>query len=277
MPNAEVTFREEEWVSKQVILIIIDALTARVVCPAIERGELPTLATLAQAGAMSDSCVSMFPSITPAATATLLTGHYPNGHGIAGAAWYDQRDDQMIYYSDDVWTILREGPRQFVEEFAAHLNGERLQAPTLFSLAERAGLTAVSLNNLIHRGEQPHEIKFPWWLRIIPGLAAKKQITGPTGLLLGEFVAAGLDAGGSMPTEAVRAGEPRRFRRRPYRRGAAASGPRGCHARPDGGLLSRERLPQPRRRAGGRAEHAAEDRRLPGRADRPAWRARRAA
>jgi hypothetical protein len=190
-------------VRKQLILVIIDALTARVVCPAIERGELPTLAALARAGAISDSCVSMFPSITPAATATLITGHYPNGHGIAGAAWYDEQDDQMIYYSNDLWTILREGPTQFFEEFAAALNGVRLEAPTLFTLAERAGLRAASLNNLIHHGEVPHELKLPWWLRIIPGVPGPKTVLGPSALLFGDLVAEGFDAGGEPPREAT--------------------------------------------------------------------------
>lgn len=187
---------------KPVILIIIDALTARLVVPAIERGALPTLAALARAGALHPACVSMFPSITPAATATLLTGRYPDGHGIAGAAWHDDEQGRVIYYSTDVWTVLREGMENFFEDFLYQLNHRRLQAPTLFEHVERAGLQAASLNNLLYRGEVEHELRVPLLLRLLPGMPAAKTVFGPTGLLLGDFAAEGLASGGKPPRRA---------------------------------------------------------------------------
>lgn len=187
---------------KPVILIIVDALTSRVVVPAIERGELPTLAALARAGALHPACVSMFPSITPAATATLLTGRYPSGHGIAGASWHDDEQGRVIYYSTDIWTILREGMGDFFEDFLYQLNHRRLQGPTLFEQVERAGLRAASLNNLLYRGDVTHELKTPLLLRLLPGMPAAKTVAGPAGLLLGDFAADGLDAGGPVPGDA---------------------------------------------------------------------------
>lgn len=188
--------------SKHVLLIIIDALTSRVVIPAMERGELPTFTALARAGALHPGCISMFPSITPAATATLLTGYYPNRHGIAGAAWYDDTEERTIYYSDDMWTILREGMSDFFEDFLVQLNHERLQVPTIFSLVERAGLQAASLNNLLYRGDVTHTLNVPLLLRLIPGMPSQKTVAGPSGLLLGDFAAEGFATVEPLPQKA---------------------------------------------------------------------------
>lgn len=194
---------------KPVILVIIDALTARVVVPAVERGDLPNMAALARAGALHPACISMFPSITPAATATLLTGAYPYRHGIAGASWYDDEEQRVIYYSTDIWTILREGMGNFFEDFLFQLNHRRLKVPTLFERVERAGHPAASINNLLYRGDVEHELKVPLLLRLLPGMPGSKQISGPSGLLLGDFANEGLDAGGPVPDDA--AGVPFRF------------------------------------------------------------------
>jgi predicted AlkP superfamily pyrophosphatase or phosphodiesterase len=69
----------------KVLLIVIDAATSRVISPAIQTGQLPTMQRLAEAGSLHES-VTMFPSITPAATASIITGHYPAGSGIVCAS-----------------------------------------------------------------------------------------------------------------------------------------------------------------------------------------------
>jgi len=70
-------------VNGKVLLVVIDAATPHVVCPAIQTGRLPVMQKLAEAGVMHQSSVSIFPSITPAATSTIITGAYPAEHGIA--------------------------------------------------------------------------------------------------------------------------------------------------------------------------------------------------
>ena len=54
---------------KKVLLLVVDALSSRVVRPVWERGELPGLGHLIEAGEVDWECTSVFPSITPAATA----------------------------------------------------------------------------------------------------------------------------------------------------------------------------------------------------------------
>ena len=65
----------------KILLIVIDAATPHVVCPAVRTGRLPTLQRLVDAGTMHERSVSIFPSITPAATTSIVTGAYPAEHG----------------------------------------------------------------------------------------------------------------------------------------------------------------------------------------------------
>jgi predicted AlkP superfamily pyrophosphatase or phosphodiesterase len=109
----------------KVLLIVIDAATSRVVSPAIQTGQLPTMQRLAEVGCLHES-VTMFPSITPAATASIITGQYPARSGIVGASWYDEAEQNVAYFGDDFWVVAREGFRRFLDDFLVGLNGDRL-------------------------------------------------------------------------------------------------------------------------------------------------------
>lgn len=174
--------------SVKVLLIVIDAATPRVVCPAIETGRLPVLQRLADAGAMHQSSVSIFPSITPAATSSIATGCYPAEHGIAGASWYDESRDEIAYYGDDFWVIAREGAGDFIRDFLLRLNGDRLLAPTLFQMIERTGRRAACLNYLVFKGDQPHDADIPALMAVVPGAPPSATVLGPSALNLGDFV-----------------------------------------------------------------------------------------
>src|SRR3712207_9080598 len=59
---------------------------------AIREGDAPNLGALAERGEAVWDAVSVFPSITPAATAAIATGEPPSGSGIVGHAWYDEEE-----------------------------------------------------------------------------------------------------------------------------------------------------------------------------------------
>jgi len=179
----------------KVLLVVIDAASPRVVCPAIATGRLPTLHKLADAGRMHESSISIFPSITPAATASIVTGAYPAEHGIAGASWYDEARGEVAYYGDDFWVIARKGVGPFLRDFLIGLNGERLKAPTLFDLVERTGRSAASLNYLVFRGRTAHRVRMPKRLAVLPGVRRSETVHGPSMLCLGEFVRCGARRG----------------------------------------------------------------------------------
>ena len=174
--------------SVKVLLVVIDAATARVVSPAIKTGQLPTMQRLAEIGGLHES-VTMCPSITPAATATIITGQYPARSGIVGASWYDEAAEKVAYFGDDFWVVAREGFRAFLSDFLVGLNGDRLKAPTLFQLVERAGKRALCLNYLVFKGDVEYTVKLPRLLAILPGVERTEVIRGPSYFCLGDFVA----------------------------------------------------------------------------------------
>lgn len=173
----------------KVLLIVIDAASPRVVGPAIQTGHLPNLQRIASAGSLHQHSVTIFPSITPAATSSIVTGTYPAEHGIAGASWYDEARNEVAYYGDDFWVIAREGFGAFLRDFLVRLNGDRLKARTLFELVEPAGRTAACVNYLVYRGNVQHQVNVPWLLAMLPGVPLTETVRGPSMLCLGDFVA----------------------------------------------------------------------------------------
>ena len=172
----------------KVLLVVIDAASPRVVCPAVQTGQLPNLRRLAEAGEMHQQSTTIFPSITPAATTSIITGCYPAEHGIAGASWFDEAREEIAYYGDDFWVIAKEGFGRFLHDFLVRLNGDRLTAPTLFELIERTGRSAACLNYLVHRGLVSHKVNVPWLLALLPGVPLTETVDGPRLLCLGDFV-----------------------------------------------------------------------------------------
>jgi hypothetical protein len=174
-----------------VLLVVIDAASPRVLCPAVQTGRLRHLSRLADAGSMHQASVSIFPSITPAATAAIITGAYPSDSGIVGAAWFDKSANQVAYYGDDMWVAAREGFGTFLRDFLVRLNGDRLRAATLFERVEAAGRRAACFNYLVYRGLVEHRVDIPWLLSVLPGTPLTEVVKGPSTLYLGDFVTDG--------------------------------------------------------------------------------------
>lgn len=178
---------------KKLLLIVVDALTTRVLESAFQEDKLPNLRALIEAGELRSECIAVFPSITPAATASIVTGRYPHEHGIAGAYWYDPDEDRVIYYGSDFWPILNQGMETFFEDFVCKLNHQRLRTATLFQLVERTELRAASLNYLVFRGDVPHEANAPLLLESLPGMPDSEDVYGPSVLYLGDFVSSDVE------------------------------------------------------------------------------------
>jgi predicted AlkP superfamily pyrophosphatase or phosphodiesterase len=172
----------------KVLLVVVDAATPRVIGPAIQTGRLPVMQRLASAGIYHDSCTTIFPSITPAATTAIITGEYPAANGIVGASWFEEDTQDVAYYGDDFWVIAREGFRSFLDDFLLRLNGDRLRAPTLFEIVERAGAAAACLNYLVFKGMSEHVVRVPAMLRLLPGVRSKEIVHGPSIIAIGDFL-----------------------------------------------------------------------------------------
>ncbi len=193
---------------KKVLLIIIDALATRVVAPALEQGKLPNFQRLVEKGVFCPECTSIFPSITPAATCTLVTGAYPFEHGISGAYWYDTDADEVAYFGSDLPAIMNEGMNHYINDFQIKLNRDRLQVPTIFERIERHGsLSDAVINFMWYRGTVEHETTTPTLLKLTPGVSLASSMRGPHTMFLGDFVSTSLF--GTYPS--ARGGLSRRF------------------------------------------------------------------
>ena len=173
---------------KKVLLIIVDACASQVLIPAMQQGKLPNMQALASAGILNPACTAVFPSVTPVATASLITGQYPNQHGILGFHWYDLGKNEVIYYGDDFWVVWNKGFGQFLEDFLLKLNSQQLQADTLFQIVEAADLKSASLNYLVFRGDVPHKVDMPLLLNLVPGISDSMTVYGPSLLYFGDLV-----------------------------------------------------------------------------------------
>jgi len=171
---------------KKVLLIIIDALSSRVVQSALKDGKLPTMQSLIDAGAWRDQCTAIFPSLTLAATPSISTGVYPRDHGLMGAYWYERHENRIVYFGGDAWMVMRQGPGKFLQDFLVGLNHHWLNADTIFEKVEKAGKKAASLNWFLYHGLAEHKIDMAL-LNLVPNAPQATTIWGPSTLHLGHF------------------------------------------------------------------------------------------
>ncbi|MEZ4711751.1 MAG: alkaline phosphatase family protein [Caldilineaceae bacterium] len=173
---------------KKVLLVIIDALSSRVVQPALNSNRLPNFRRLYEAATLRSESIAIFPSITPAATSSLITGVYPQLHGVSGAYWYIPEQKKVIYFDYDIWAILEKGIANFMQDFLIELNEKHLKAQTLFQKVEEAGRTAASLNYLIYHGDTPHQLKLPLLLSLLSTSSIEQKVGGPSLLYFGDAI-----------------------------------------------------------------------------------------
>ncbi len=150
------------------------------------------MAELADAGVLQP-CVSIFPSITPAATASLITGRGPRDHGIQGAFWFDAERGDIYYFGDAPRVIAREGINDFFDDYLRTLNDDLLRVDTVFELAQAEACSTAGLNLMWRRGKTRHLIDKPLLTKLLPGVELADHVHGPDWLFLGDFVASDLD------------------------------------------------------------------------------------
>ena len=106
-----------------VILISIDGLAAYNFDDPL--ADVPTLRWMAENGARAQSMQTVFPSVTWPTHTTLVTGVSPGRHGVLANAYFDRAQNKKIPLIPDPF---------FDKE-------EIVKVPTIYDLAQRAGLT----------------------------------------------------------------------------------------------------------------------------------------
>ena len=126
---------------------------------AIREGDAPTFGALIEMGEAVWDAVSVFPSITPAATAAIVTGESPLGSGICGHAWYNEAEDRIVVYGAMTETVITSGPLQVLHNNVWRMNRDDLYAATLFETLHDRGIEGACVNYPIRRGPYRHRLR----------------------------------------------------------------------------------------------------------------------
>jgi hypothetical protein len=140
-------------------LLVLDGIRPDVLRAAIRDGDAPNFATLAALGETVWDATSVFPSITPAATAAIATGEPPSGSGIVGHAWYDHEQKRVVVYGAKTETVLSSGPVKVFHNNVWRMNRDDLLAPTIFETLHERGLDGACVNFPIRRGPHEHTLR----------------------------------------------------------------------------------------------------------------------
>ena len=144
---------------RPVLLLVLDGIRPDVLRAAIRAGDAPNLGRLAERGETVWDAVSVFPSITPAATAAIATGEAPARSGIVGHAWYDRSEGRVIVYGAMTGTVISTGPIKVFHNNVWRMNRDHLRAATLFEELHERGFDGACVNFPIRRGPHQHPIR----------------------------------------------------------------------------------------------------------------------
>ena len=138
---------------------MLDGIRPDVLRAAIREGDAPNLGAIAKRGEAVWDAVSVFPSITPAATAAIATGEPPAGSGILGHAWYDRGEERVIVYGAKTETVLGTGPIKVFHNNVWRMNRDHLSASTIFEDLHEVGIDGACVNFPVRRGPYVHPVR----------------------------------------------------------------------------------------------------------------------
>lgn len=176
---------------KKVILFVIDSLHPVVLERLLLEGNVPALRFLSKHGTYFDRVVSSFPTMTPVATSSMITGTWPDQHEVPGFIWYNEENRRIVDYGATWQSVLKIGTEKVLRNLLIKLNEEHLnpKTPTLYERLEASGYTTGNVNFFMHRATHPKRAKIPFLLALATGFRFKHaEVSGPSHLTLGQLV-----------------------------------------------------------------------------------------
>ena len=155
---------------------MLDGIRPDVLRAAIRDGEAPHLGAIAERGEAVWDAVSVFPSITPAATAAIATGEAPARSGIVGHAWYDEDERRVVVYGAMTETVMASGPIKVFHNNVWRMNRDDLHAATLFETLHDRGFDGACVNFPVRRGPHTHPIR----MKSVEGYLKGGRYLGPS-------------------------------------------------------------------------------------------------
>ena len=147
--------------TKKLVLAVIDALKPEMLERAVDHGQAPTLAKIMQRGTYVRDCVSSFPSVTPVAAASIVTGLGPADHFIPSMNWYHRGERRYVEYGSSFEASRAVGVFRSLQDTVynmnmAHLNRARR---TVFEALMDNGIRTAGTTYLMYRGRKRHPIQ----------------------------------------------------------------------------------------------------------------------
>jgi hypothetical protein len=175
---------------KKLVLVMIDSLKPEMLERAIADGRAPVLAEIVRRGTRVQECVSVFPSVTPAASASITTGRRVDDHGVPSINWYHRGERRYVEYGSS-WPATRTfGVLGTIKDIVYNMNFEHLSRahPTFFETLDDNGVRTACTPFLIFRGRTRHELAVQGWMRRVARAAkAHHAVYGPAELFYGEL------------------------------------------------------------------------------------------
>jgi hypothetical protein len=154
-------------VAKKLILTYVDSLRTDMLERTVAEGRAPTFGALLERGVLVPDCVSSFPSVTPVASAEMVTGHGADEHWISGMNWYHRLERRYVEYGSSLEASRAFGVFRALYDLVYNMNLAHLNADveTLFEQLDDAGLRTACTPFLIYRGRHRHPVSLDGLLR----------------------------------------------------------------------------------------------------------------
>jgi hypothetical protein len=179
---------------KKLVLTYVDSLRTDMLERAVEEGRAPTFGELIERGVFIPDCVSSFPSVTPVASAEMVTGVGSDRHWISGMNWYHRLERRYVEYGSSFEASRAFGVFRALYDLVYNMNLGHLspEIETVFESLEDAGARTACTPFLIYRGRQRHEVSLDGLLRRAVDATRLKfhhHTWGPTDLFYGDLYA----------------------------------------------------------------------------------------
>ncbi len=179
---------------KGLVLAYVDSMRTDMLELAVSEGRAPTFAKLLRRGVLVPDCVSSFPSVTPVASAEMVTGVGPDRHWIVGMNWYHRLERRYVEYGSSFEASRTFGLFRTLYDLVYNMNLGHLSpaVDTVFERLDDADLRTASTPFLIYRGRHRHEVSLEGLMRRavdVSGLKLRHATWGPKELFYGELYA----------------------------------------------------------------------------------------
>src|SRR5215218_5592737 len=152
---------------KKLVLTYVDSLRTDMLERAVAEGRAPTFGALIERGVLIPDCVSSFPSVTPVASAEMVTGVASDRHWISGMNWYHRLERRYVEYGSSFEASRAFGVFRALYDLVYNMNLGHLspEVETVFESLEDVGKRTACTPFLIYRGRQRHEVSLDGLLR----------------------------------------------------------------------------------------------------------------